>query len=129
MLFSRFSPGDASGTMMKSLLKLQGLAEEVPAQLSQILTDLEGGKFRVQVRSEALDRIADNVRSLGLTVFLGLVASGLAVGGLLVVSRQIAASRGLLLLGLAALLLAGFVAGASLTSYWLGGRIPKLSLR
>jgi ubiquinone biosynthesis protein len=128
MLLSRFSPSD-SGALLKSILRLQGLAEEVPAQLSQILTDLEGGKFRVQVRSEALDRIADNVRSLGLTVFLGLVASGLAVGGLLVVSRQISASRGLLLLGLAALLLAGFVAGASLTSYWLGGRIPKLSLR
>jgi ubiquinone biosynthesis protein len=129
MLLSRFDPTDSSGTLLKSMLKLQGLAEEVPAQLSQILADLEGGKFRVQVRSEALDRIADNVRSLGLTVFLGLVASGLAMGGMLVVSRQIGASRGMWLLGLTALLLAGFLAGASLTSYWLGGRIPKLSLR
>ena len=129
MLFSRFSPGDASGTMMKSLLKLQGLAEDVPAQLTQILADLEGGKFRVQVRSESLDRIADNVRSLGLTVFLGLVASGLAMGGLVVVSLQIGGSRPLLLVGFAALLLAGFLFGASLTAYWFGGRIPKLSLR
>jgi hypothetical protein len=51
------------------------------------------------------------------------------VGGLLVVSRQMQASRGMWVLGLTALLLAGFLAGASLTSYWLGGRIPKLSLR
>ena len=129
MLFSRFSSGDASGALMKSLLKIQGLAEDLPAQFSQILSDLEGGKFRVHVRSESLDRIADNVRSLGLTVFLGLIASGLAMGGLVVVSRQIGGSRALLMVGLAALLLAGFLFGASLSVYWLGGRLPKLSLR
>ncbi|MGA8892157.1 MAG: AarF/UbiB family protein, partial [Anaeromyxobacteraceae bacterium] len=129
MLFSRFQPGDASGALMKSMLKLQGLAEDVPGQLSQILADLEAGKFRVHVRSESLDRIADNVRSLGLTVFLGLLASALALGGLFVVARQMAGSQAILLLGFAALLLAGFLFGASLTVYWLGGRIPKLSLR
>ncbi len=129
MLFSRFSPGDASGALMKSLLKLQGLAEDVPAQLSQILSDLEGGKFRVSVRSESLDRIADNVRWLGLTVFLGIAAGGLALGGLFVVSRQMGGSRGLLLLGFAALLVAGFLFGASLTAFWVGGRLPKVSLR
>ena len=129
MLFSRFQPGDASGALMKSMLKLQGLAEDVPTQLSQILADLEGGKFRVHVRSESMDRIADNVRSLGLTIFLGLLASALALGGLFVVARQMAGSQAILLLGFSALLLAGFLFGASLTVYWLGGRIPKLSLR
>ena len=129
MLFSRFQPGDASGALMKSMLKLQGLAEDVPTQLSQILADLEGGKFRVHVRSESMDRIADNVRSLGLTVFLGLLASSLALGGLFVVARQMAGSQAVLLLGFSALLFAGFLFGASLTVYWLGGRIPKLSLR
>ncbi len=130
MLFSRFQPGgDASGALLKSMLKLQGLAEDVPTQLSQILADLEGGKFRVQVRSEGIDRIADNVRALGLTVFTGLVASALALGGLFVVARQMAGSQAVLFLGFAALLLAGFLFGASLTVYWLGGRIPKLSLR
>ena len=71
LLLSRFNPGDASGTMMKSLLKLQSLAEDVPAQLQQILVDIESGKFRVNVRSEELDRIAVNVRTLGLTTFFG----------------------------------------------------------
>jgi ubiquinone biosynthesis protein len=129
MLFARFQPGDASGALMKSMLKLQGLAEDLPTQLAQILADLEGGKFRVQVRSESMDRIADNVRSLGLTIFLGLLASALALGGLFVVARQMAGSQAVLLLGFSALLLAGFLFGASLTVYWLGGRIPKLSLR
>ena len=129
MLFSRFQPGDASGALMKSMLKLQGLAEDVPSQLSQILADLEGGKFRVHVRAESIDRLADNVRSLGLTIFLGLLASAMALGGLFVVARQMAGSQVVLLLGFSALLFAGFLFGASLTVYWLGGRIPKLSLR
>ena len=129
MLFNRFQGTDASGALLKSMLKIQGLAENLPAQLSQILADLEGGKFRVHVRSEGIDRIADNVRSLGLTIFLGLLASALALGGLFVVARQMAGSHAVLLLGFSALLLAGFLFGASLTVYWLGGRIPKLSLR
>ncbi len=114
---------------MKSLLKLQGLAEDLPAQVSQILMDLEGGKFRVHVHSEELDRIADNVRSLGLTVFLGILASGLTVGGLSMFARELATWRGLPAIGFVALLLAGMLFGAAVTFYVLGGKLKKLSLR
>jgi ubiquinone biosynthesis protein len=129
LLLARFNPSDASGTLMKSLLKFQSLAEDVPVQLSQILMDLESGKFRVNVHSEELERIATNVRSLGLTLFLGVLASGLTVGGLLIFSRDLAAWRGLPALGFGALLLAGMLFGAALTFYALGGRFKKLSLR
>lgn len=129
LLLSRFDPRDAGGALMKSLLKLQGLAEDLPAQLSQILMDLEGGKFRVNVHSEELDRIADNVRSLGLTLFLGILASGLTVGGLSMFARELATWRGLPALGFVALLLAGMLFGAAVTFYVLGGKLKKLSLR
>jgi ubiquinone biosynthesis protein len=129
MLFARFNPADASGTLMKSLLKLQGLAEDVPAQLTQILADLEGGKFQVRVQSEDLDRIAQNVRSLTLTLFLGLLASGLTVGGFFVITRELATWRGATALGFAALLLAGGLFGAALTAFVLSGRYRKISVR
>jgi ubiquinone biosynthesis protein len=129
LLLARFDPRDAGGTLMKSLLKFQGLAEDLPAQLSQILMDLEGGKFRVHVHSEELERIADNVRSLGLTLFLGILAGGLTVGGLSMFSRELATWRGLPALGLIALLLAGMLFGAAVTFYVLGGKLKKLSLR
>jgi ubiquinone biosynthesis protein len=86
LLLSRFNPQDASSVLMKSLIKLQGLAEDVPAQMSQILADLEGGKLRVNVRSEDSTRVAERVRSAGLLVFLGMLSSSLALGGLLVVA-------------------------------------------
>jgi ubiquinone biosynthesis protein len=82
LLFSRFNPGDASSTLMKSLLKLQGLAEDVPGQLTQILVDLEGGKFRVNVHSEDVDRVGSHVRALGVMLFLGLVVASLTGGAL-----------------------------------------------
>ncbi|HVI74543.1 MAG TPA: lipopolysaccharide core heptose(II) kinase RfaY [Anaeromyxobacteraceae bacterium] len=129
LLLSRFNPSDASGAMMKSLLKLQTLAEDVPAQLQQILIDLESGKFRVNVRSPDLDLIATNVRMLGLTLFLGLVASGLTLGGLVVFARDFAGWRFLPFLGGAALAVAGALFGVGLVLYLLGGPRKKIRLR
>jgi ubiquinone biosynthesis protein len=121
LLLARFNPSDASGTMMKSLLKLQGLAEDVPAQLQQILVDLEAGKFRVRVRSEELERIAANVRALALTLFMGLVAAGLTFGGLFILARSLAGSSLLPFIGAAALALGGALFGAGLVLHAVGG--------
>jgi ubiquinone biosynthesis protein len=124
LLLSRFNPTDASSMVMKSLLKLQGLAEDVPSQLSQILVDLEGGKFRVNVSSEAIDRIGGQVRALGLMVFLGLLATGLTVGGLVVLASGNAVALGWTAIG-SALVLCGVAAAFHVASV----RMRKISLR
>jgi ubiquinone biosynthesis protein len=129
LLLQRFNPSDVSGTLMKSLLKFQGLAEDLPVQLSQILSDLEGGKFRVRVQSEEIDRLAHNVRSMAITLLLGVMAGGLAAGGLGLVAAEKRASTGLPILGLAALLVAAALVGAALATWLLGGRSRKISVR
>jgi ubiquinone biosynthesis protein len=86
LLLARFNPTDASSAIMKSLLKLQGLAEDVPSQLTQILVDLEGGKFRVNVSSQDLERVGGHVRALGVILFLGVLSAALTVGGLVVLA-------------------------------------------
>ncbi len=124
LLLSRFNPQDASSVLMKSLLKLQGLAEDVPAQLSQILVDLEGGKLRVNVRSEEAGRIAERVRSAGLLIFLGLFSSSLTVGGLLVLALGDRPGLGVLALS------AGLgVAAFALLLHVAPPRLGKISLR
>ncbi len=107
LLLARFNPSDASSTIMKSLLKIQGLAEDVPAQLSQILVDLEGGKFRVNVYSEDLERVGAHVRALGVMLFLAVLAAGLTVGGLVVLAAGSRAWLGVAALGAAFALSAG----------------------
>ena len=129
LLLARFTPGDASGALMKSLLKLQGLADDVPSQLQQILVDLEGGKFRVNVRSEELDRIAQQVRAAGLATFLGLGATGLSVGGLMVLDHALAGWPGLLWIGAAAIAGGAALFGAGFVLFAVGLRRRKLRLR
>jgi ubiquinone biosynthesis protein len=109
---------------MKSLLKLQGLAEDVPTQLSQILVDLEGGKFRVNVHSDAIDRIGGHVRALAVMVFLGLLAAGFTVGAFVV-----AAGGGPLGITLGALGVAALLSGAAAAYHVATLRMKKLSLR
>jgi ubiquinone biosynthesis protein len=124
LLLSKFNPTDASGVLMKSLLKLQGLAEDVPGQLSQILVDLEGGKFRVNVHSDAIDRIGGHVRALGVMLFLGLLAAGFSVGGVVVLATD--GHRGLGVLALAA---AGLLSAFAAAYHVVTLRARKLSLR
>ncbi|HET9551957.1 MAG TPA: AarF/ABC1/UbiB kinase family protein [Anaeromyxobacteraceae bacterium] len=124
LLLARFNPQDASGLLMRSLLKLQALAEDVPSQLSQILADLEGGKLRVNVVSPDAERIGQRLQALGVLLFLGLVASGLVVGGLVSLAVSPRPAVGLAALG------AGLVlAAVSLVVHLAPPRPPKISLR
>jgi ubiquinone biosynthesis protein len=124
LLLARFNPTDASSTLMKSLLKLQGLAEDVPSQLTQILVDLEGGKFRVNVHSEDLERVGGHVRALGVVLLLGLLAGALIVGGLVVL-----AVGGRDWIGFASLGLAFSLASAAALYHYATLRMRKISVR
>jgi ubiquinone biosynthesis protein len=127
LLFARLNPADARGTLMRSLLQLQSLAEDVPPQLQQILLDLESGKFRVNVHAGGLERIAENVRAAGFALVLGVVASALLVCGTIALAAS--GFTGLRSIAIAAVLVAGFLLGAALTLWALGLPRPKISLR
>jgi ubiquinone biosynthesis protein len=124
LLLARFSPEDASGTLMRSLLRLQGLAEDVPNQLQQILADLEGGKLRVNVRSADVERIGEQVRSVGTLLFLGLLSASLTVGGLIIVAFRPEPLPGLVALGVGTV-----VAGFALVLHLAPFRLRKISIR
>jgi ubiquinone biosynthesis protein len=108
---------------MKGLLKFQGLAEDVPAQLSQILADLERGKLQVKVRSLDAEEIGRRLSAVGVLLFLGLIASSLLVGGLVIVATSPRPALGI------AALVAGFgLAGAALLFHW-APPVRKIGLR
>ena len=130
LLFERYSPGSMSGGLLRLLLQLQGFLQDTPQQLSQILMDLEGGKFNVTVRNEDLSRLNTNLKALGLLLFTGMISSGLIVGSLSLVGR---ASEGTgttwPVAALIGLTLSAMLFGAALTWTLLSGRLKKISVR
>ena len=128
LLRGKLDPGDLQGGLMRMGLRLQNFATEVPLQLSQILLDLETGKLAVTVRSEGIDRVADTLRSVGFTVFLGLGGAAFLIGAFIAFSRYDWLYRGMPVLGLLGLLVAGTLFGVALSWYVFAGRLRKISL-
>ncbi|MFT3916089.1 MAG: AarF/ABC1/UbiB kinase family protein [Anaeromyxobacteraceae bacterium] len=124
LLLARFNPSDTSGLLMKSLLKFQGLAEDVPGQLSQILLDLESGKFRVHVQPEAIDRLGAHLRSVGITLFLGLLAASLAGAGIVAMALHAPG-----VVGPAAVAGAAILSGVATLHHLAPTKLPKISVR
>src|SRR5262249_53541219 len=83
LLSGRYEVGDIQG----GLLRFQGLAADLPTQLSQILLDLETGRFNVHVRSTTLDQVNASLRSAAVITFLGLCACGFIVGAFISFSQ------------------------------------------
>jgi ubiquinone biosynthesis protein len=126
LLLARFNPNDASGLVLRSMLKLQGLAEDLPTQLGQILVDLESGKLRVNVASEAVDRLGGQMRNAAALVFTGLLAAAFLVGGFV----MIAGTEGRLRLAGGAALAVGVVtAFGGLALHLAGPHVRKIPLR
>jgi ubiquinone biosynthesis protein len=130
LLFDRYNPGSMSGGLLRLVLQLQGFLQDTPQQLSQILMDLEGGKFSVTVRNEEMQRLNTNVKALGILLFMGSIASGLIVGAFSLVGRVSGPdATHWPLAALAGLTLAAMLFGAAVTWTLVGGRLRKLSVR
>lgn len=80
LLGDRYDPSQLQGSLMKTLLRLQGAADELPVQLQQILLDLESGKFTVTVKAEQMAELNANLRAFAVVAFAGLCACGFIIG-------------------------------------------------
>ena len=132
LLYERYNPNSMSSSGLRLLLQLQGFLQDTPAQLAQILMDLEGGKFVVTVKNDDLAKISANLKALGVLMFSGSIASGLIVGAFSLAGRAPVAEGGgtvwpvPAVLGLA---LAAMLFGAAVAWTLVAGRFKKLSVR
>jgi ubiquinone biosynthesis protein len=131
LLVDRYNPASLSGGLLRLVLQLQGFLQDTPQQLSQILMDLEGGKFNVTVRNEDLARLNTSLKALGLLLFAGMISSGLIVGAFFLAGRSSPEGSGTTwpLPALIGLSLAAMLFGAALTWTLLSGRFKKISVR
>jgi ubiquinone biosynthesis protein len=129
LLAGRYDPTQLRGGLMRTLLRFQGLASDLPTQLSQILLDLETGRFGVTVKSPELERINQSLRSVAVIGFLGLSACGFIVGAFLSFAQVPWTFRGLPVLGVLGVAAAAALFGAAFSWYLFGHRVGKIRLR
>ncbi len=70
----------------KRASELFGLLEDLPLQVSQLMMDLEKGRVNVTVSSPDLRSLQAALRSLAVTIFLGMVAGAFLLGGFVLIA-------------------------------------------
>jgi ubiquinone biosynthesis protein len=128
LLADRYDPSQLQGGLMRTLLRFQSLAADLPTQLSQILLDLESGKFSVTVRADQFDRLNENLRSAAIVMFMGLCACGLIVGAFISFAQTPMMYQGVPVLGVLGVALSAAIFGAVFTWYVFGRRFWKVSV-
>ncbi len=126
LLAGRYDPSQLQGGLMRTLLRFQSLATDLPTQLSQILLDLESGKFSVTVRAEQFDKLNENLRSAAVIAFLGLCACGFIVGAFISFAPRPWLYGDVPVLGVLGIAMAAMIFGAVVTWYLFGGRFRKV---
>jgi ubiquinone biosynthesis protein len=128
LLAGRYDPSQLQGGLMRTLLRFQSLATDLPTQLSQILLDLESGKFTVTVRADQFDKLNENLRSVAIIAFLGLCACGFIVGAFMSFAQKPWMYGNVPVLGIVGIALAAALFGAVFTWYLFAGRLRKVSI-
>jgi len=129
ILAERYDISHFQENSLRTLFRLSTSINEVPLQLSQILLDLEAGKFSVNINPEQCARQSQDMRSLGAILFAGLCTAGLIVGSFILFATKTWELYDIPILGiigLAAAILISFVSGVW---YFSQGGTFKLSLR
>lgn len=122
LLAGRYDPMQLQGGLMRTLLRLQSMAADLPTQLSQILLDMESGKFTVTVRADQFEKLNENLRSAAVIAFMGLCACGFIVGAFISFAPKPWMYGNIPVLGAVGIALAAGLFGAAITWYLFGGR-------
>ncbi len=69
----------------KQLVRLKAMMEEMPLQVDQIVSDVAGGKMRLNVTSEQAEGLVPSIRELGALLALGMVAAASIVAAALLI--------------------------------------------
>jgi ubiquinone biosynthesis protein len=128
LLAERYDPSQLQGGVFRALLRLQGAMQDVPTQLTQLMLDLESGKFTVMVKSDQLQELNDNLRALAIIVFSGLCASGFIIGSFIAFAGKPWEIAGLPVLGVLGIAATVFLFSTAVVRQAWGG-LRKVSIK
>ena len=128
LLSERYDPTHLQGGMMKTLLRLQGAANDLPMQLQQIMLDLESGKFTVTVKADQMTELNQTLRSFAVVAFAGLCACGFIIGTFIAFANKPIEVWGIPVMGVLGIAATVFLfSTAVVRQMWTGFR--KLSIK
>ncbi len=110
----RFSAKKLVQSAVNTAVGFSGFVTQVPQQLDQVLMDLESGNLTITVRNESLDQMGTHLNTLGTRLFLGVIASGMAV-----VAALLIRTHDVSIFGVSLMLILGIMAAISAsTLFW-----------
>ena len=128
LLLDRVDPRRLKGGGLRAALQIGMFFEELPLQVGQMLMDLERGNLQLNFKSRDLEGLDKNIRGLGMTIFSGLIASSLVLGGFYTLARHDFVVLGVQVLPSLAFGAAGVLTGGAFVWYVTGGKLPKIPL-
>lgn len=129
LMVRRLSGERMARAVASSVVSANHLLRELPLQLDQILMDVEGGEFRVQVAHPQIDQLGPALNTLGSRIFLGFLSGALIVGGCILMTTFDWRPRGipmLLVFASVCFLSAGGFAFMALSWHFVRGGSTKL---
>ena len=112
LLLDRVGPDNVQGGLYKALLQLQGLSQDVPMQVSQILADLSAGNFNVTVSGKSVEKLQQSI------VMSAAAICGSILGGAFVIGAFIGlAQADWSFFGIPLVAIIGAIAGATVFSW------------
>lgn len=87
LLLERVAPGAVQSNVYRALLQFQGLQDELPLQLSQILSDMASGRFGVAIAGPELHRLNRTIATAGTTLAGAVLAGAFIIGSFIGLAR------------------------------------------
>ncbi len=80
LLVDRIGPQQVEGGLYRALLQFQGMSEDLPLQVSQILSDVSSGRFGVSVSGQQLERLNTSLLTAATTVSGAILGGSFIIG-------------------------------------------------
>ncbi|MEQ8278596.1 MAG: AarF/UbiB family protein [Deltaproteobacteria bacterium] len=80
LLVDRIGPQQVEGGLYRALLQFQGMSEDLPLQVSQILSDVSSGRLGVSVSGQQLERLNTSLLTAATTVSGAILGGSFIIG-------------------------------------------------
>lgn len=132
LILERYSSKRILQNILSGAMNLSGFLRDIPAQLDQVLMDLETGAVRVQIQHNELKDLGTNFNVLGIRIALGLITCGLIIGSAILIAQYDWRPRNIPILAIIAImaLISSFTTGFLAIAWpYLKPKLRRLRIR